>query len=94
MPVHENSIAAYHADLARLSARAADVLAWIRQHGPCTDRQAMAGMGFSEPNSVRPRITELIDLQLLREVGSVRCSVTGKTVRRVDVVPAQRSLFE
>lgn len=94
MPIHANSITAYHAERDRLSARAALVLAWVRSHGPCTDRQVMAGMGFSEPNSVRPRITELVEMGLLREIGSVRCATTGKTVRRVDVPQAQRTLFE
>lgn len=94
MPVHSNSIACYHAERARLSERASRVLAWFQVHGPATDRQAMIGLGFSEPNAVRPRITELIELGLLRELGSVRCAVTGKTVRRVAAPPAQGALFE
>lgn len=93
--VHQNSIAAYHSGAAMISRRAQAVLDWIREHGRSTDRQVMAGLGFREPNSVRPRITECVDLGLLREVGSTRCEVTGKTVRVVDVPrgPAQGSLF-
>jgi predicted HTH transcriptional regulator len=83
--VHDNSIAAYRAEETKLSRRAEDVLAWITQHGPHTDREVMAGMGFREPNSVRPRITELIDAGKLLEVCSRRCPVTGKTVRVVDI---------
>jgi predicted HTH transcriptional regulator len=90
--VHANSLAAYEAEETKLSARAQAVLAWISQHGPHTDREVMKGMGFQEPNSVRPRITELIDAGKLMEVCSRRCPVTGKSVRVVDV-RGQRGLF-
>lgn len=93
--IHPNSLSAYHDERPRLSARASAVLTWIRQHGPATDRQVMDGMGFREPNAVRPRVTELVELGMLVEVGSVRCAWTGKTVRRVDVPrPAQGALFQ
>jgi hypothetical protein len=45
----------------------------------------MQGMGFSDMNSVRPRITELIEKAKLMEVGSIVCPVTKKRVRRVDI---------
>lgn len=83
--VHANSITAFHGEQPKLSKRAKAVLAWIEEHGPHTDREVMAGMGFTEPNAVRPRITELVDARHLEEVGNVTCPVTGKTVRRVDV---------
>lgn len=83
--MHINSLDAYRAEEARLSRRAEAVLEWITEHGPHTDREVMRGMGFKEPNSVRPRITELIEAGKLMEVGNVRCAVTGKSVRRVDI---------
>ena len=89
--MHDNSIRAYRGEEARLSARAQAVLEWIAEHGPHTDREVMRGMGFSEPNAVRPRITELIEAGKLMEVGGIRCQVTGKTVRRVDI---RRSRWE
>lgn len=85
MTIHANSLAAYHAERLRLSDRAERVLGYIANKGPSTDRQVMAGLGFGEPGAVRPRITELIDLGLLMEVSNTKCSVTGKTVRVVDV---------
>lgn len=93
--VHPNSLAAYHGSGPALSRRAQTVLDWLRAHGPATDRQAARGLGFGDMNAVRPRITELVDLGLLRETGSRRCEVTGKTVRVVDVPrgPAQGDLF-
>lgn len=92
--VHENSLAAYRAEETKLSARELAILDWIRVHGAHTDREVMQGMGFTEPNAVRPRITELIDAGKLKEVGSVRCPVTGKTVRRVGISPKQQELFQ
>lgn len=83
--LHDNSLAAYRAEEAKLSRRAQAVLVWITEHGPHTDREVMRGMGFTDPNAVRPRITELIEAGKLMEVGDLRCPVTGKTVRRVDI---------
>lgn len=91
--VHQNSIEAYHSSGPLISKRARLVLDWFRANGPATDRGAMEGLGFREPNQVRPRITELIDAKELREVGSVSCPVTGKTVRLVDAGSTQGSLF-
>jgi predicted HTH transcriptional regulator len=92
--LHDNSLSAYRAEEAQLSKRAEAVLDWIKVNGPRTDRQVMQGMGFSEPNAVRPRITELIDAGKLMEVAHVRCPITGKTVRVVDLRrPRQLSLI-
>lgn len=83
--IHDNSIQAYHAEEAKLSRRALAVLAWITKHGPHTDRQVAAGMGYDHRSAVQPRISELIDACKLMEVGNVRCPITGKSVRRVDI---------
>lgn len=81
--IHENSVAAYNQERAKLSKRALLVCAWVELHGPATDRQIMQGMGFTDMNSVRPRITESVDAGQLVEIRSIRCPVTGKTVRVV-----------
>lgn len=84
--VHHNSVTAYHTEKPKLSKRAEAVLAWITTVGPRTDREVAYGMGYGENlNAVRPRITELLDAGRLIEVGDVKCPVTGKTVRRVDI---------
>lgn len=91
--VHDNSIQAYRSQEEKLSRRAEAVLEWISIHGPHTDREVAYGMGFGENlNAVRPRITELIDANKLMEVCNVKCPVTQKTVRKVDV-RGQRGLF-
>lgn len=91
--MHDNSLATYREEESKLSARAQAVLDWITRVGPRTDREIAYGMGFGENlNAVRPRITELIESNKLMEVCSVRCPVTGKTVRKVDL-RGQRKLF-
>lgn len=93
--IHPNSRAAYFEGAGMISRRAQMVLDWVRANGRATDRQVMQGLGFAEPNAVRPRITELVDIGALIEVGSIACPVTHKTVRLVDVPrgPAQGRLF-
>lgn len=81
--IHEHSIAAYHDELPRLSRRALKIIDWLELHGPATDREVKDGMGFGDMNSVRPRITEAVELGALVEVSEKRCSLTGKTVRIV-----------
>lgn len=83
--MHENSLAAYREEEANLTGRALRVYEWIERNGCVTDREVMRGLGFTDPNAVRPRITELIDAGRLEEVGSRRDGQTGKTVRIVAV---------
>lgn len=83
--MHVNSLTAYREERPRLSQRAADVLEVVRMFGPLTDREIVETMGYRDMNAVRPRVTELIEAGILVEHDSVRCPVTGKTVRRVAV---------
>ena len=88
--IHEHSIEAYHSEQPRLSRRALRILDWIELHPKVTDREVMVGLGFTDMNSVRPRITEAVEAGALVEVGEKRCPVTGKTVRVVDLSLDQR----
>ena len=78
--MHVNSLEAYDACRAELDGRAALVLDWIEQHGDATDREVMHGLGFTDPNKVRPRITELVERGMLEESTKVR--EEGRMVRR------------
>lgn len=83
--IHEHSIAAYHTELPKLSRRLLAILVWLESH-PCkTDREVMIGMGFSDMNAVRPRITEGVEMGRIVEVGEKVCPITHKTVRIVDL---------
>lgn len=93
--MHENSLAAFREEGSRLTSRALAVLGWVEQFGPATDREVMRGMGFSDPNAVRPRLTELVQAGKLMEVCTRKDEKTGKTVRVVDIRRArQSSLFQ
>jgi len=91
MTVHAHSIEAFNS--LNLGERCAVVLSAYASAGkPITERQCMHVLGFSEPGSVRPRVTRLIhgllqkdgsyiDGGYLEEVGETKCEYTGKTVR-------------
>jgi DNA-binding Lrp family transcriptional regulator len=78
-----NSVAALREENRKLSAREDLILAELRAHGPGTDREIARRLGFSEMNCVRPRITHLIEIGIVRVLEDVKCKVTNKTVRRV-----------
>lgn len=85
MSVHPHSAQAYHEEELRLSRRAKRIIDWLELHPKATDREVMQGLGYSDMNAVRPRITEAIGAGALVEVAEKRCPVTGKTVRIVDL---------
>ena len=84
---HENSLAAHGDDRLQhaLTGRRAEIVAWLREHGPATDREIVAGLYFpgADMNLVRPRVTELLDARAVEEVDRVRDTATGMMVRRV-----------
>ena len=84
---HENSLAAHDVGCAVRFGRRAEIVAWLNDHGPATDREIATGMfgDRADMNMVRPRLTELLDAGAVVEVDRVRDGVTGMTVRRVAV---------
>jgi hypothetical protein len=97
--MHEHSVRAYleETDSGAIGARAARILEeYIASPVSLTDREVKTRIGYSDMNSVRPRITELIKAGLLEECGSVRDEVTGKSCRSVRLKvrePKQEALF-
>jgi len=83
--MHFNSKKALYEERSRLSERESQIYEMLRvtPNDSRTDRQIMVRLGFSEPNQVRPRITELINKGLLMECGQTTCLETRKTVRLV-----------
>ena len=83
MPAHAHSTAAHRQEQAsgRLSQRAQLILATALEGVHFTDRAMMLRIGKTDPNAVRPRVTELIEAGFLIVTGSTRDPVTGKTVR-------------
>lgn len=58
------------------------ILEYLREHGPSTSREIAYGLGFSDLNAVKPRLTEL---KARRRVGVVGSKVDMVTERRVSV---------
>lgn len=67
----------------------------LARHGAMTDRQLMEYFGFSDMNTIRPRVTEMLKKKLLFEAGERKCAVTDMMVRVVAIrsKPEQGNLF-
>jgi DNA-binding Lrp family transcriptional regulator len=83
--IHPNSVKAYYEGQKAFTERHHKVLEYLQEHRIATDREIMRGLGFGEPNAVRPRITELVQAGVLRECGTLSDPETLKTVRLVEV---------
>lgn len=83
--MHSNSLESYYSIKYKLTGRRAKIFKFILLRGKCTDRQVMTGLGFQDMNSVRPRISELVEAGALVEVATVIDQTTKKPVRVVDV---------
>ena len=59
---------------------------------PLVDREVMNELGFNDPNTVRPRITEMISKNILKQVDTRRDGITGKLVRLVTVSGPRRTM--
>jgi predicted transcriptional regulator len=93
--MHDNSIMAYSEIKPELTGRRRNVYLALKGYSrKCTDREIKEIMGMGDMNAVRPRITELIKLGYIEEVGSIKCPVTNKTVRQVMIInEGQMTLF-
>jgi len=82
--MRENSLLAYYSNMDVFSKREQSILGWLMMHeGAYTDRQIKDGMSLADMNHVRPRITNLVDMNVLEEVDHVKCRVTKRRVRVV-----------
>ena len=82
--MHINSLTAYREEGERLSGRKALIYELLSETNTAmTDREVMLKLGYSDPNAVRPRITELIKRGFLEESGVIICASTKKRVRMV-----------
>jgi len=73
------------AKLDGLSRRQLVFSVYKKSNSPLSDRQVMKYLGQEDPNYVRPRATELLEMGLLKEVGNVLDDDTGRTVRLMTV---------
>ena len=81
---HKNAIKSFK-DL-KPNGRYRQIIRTLRESSiPLTDREIMRELGFIDPNEVRPRISELIDFEVLQECGKTIDSNTRRTVRIVKI---------
>ena len=84
--MHANSLLAFHQGKQELfSKRELEVLVALRKLGSATDREVMIACDFTDMNSVRPRLTELIKDGVIEECGMKMDPVTDRQVRLVRV---------
>lgn len=83
MNTHHHSTQALRAleNTGALGLRSRLILAAAERLPKFTDRQMMLHLGHTDPNSVRPRITELTQIGLLTECGETHCPTTHRQVR-------------
>lgn len=86
--IHKNSLFAWATSKKTLSERARLVLDYVKHHGAMTDKSIAQALGFNHKSAVQPRISELVAMGLLHEVGSDKDPETGKTVRKVAYEPS------
>jgi hypothetical protein len=97
--MHEHSLEVYRDEFDKLGKRAKVIAVCVAQSAGLTDRQVMERLNFWDMNQVRPRITELVKLRVLEEIGDTVDHKTGHRCRVVAVrkkplaVPVQESLF-
>ena len=87
--MHAHSLEAYYAGTDQFSARQRQILAILRKQ-PMSDREIMLALRFTDPNSVRPRLTELLKAGIIEECGEQADPITRKTVRVVRLRPDPR----
>ena len=80
MTTHNNSMLSSR-QVERFNRRRLILSAYDKAGEPLTDRQVVDIIGYRDMNSARPRITELVEEGILKEVGTVEDHLTKRTVR-------------
>lgn len=81
-----NSLLAYYDGRRHLFGnREQEVLSALEYAKDLTDREIMVALGYTDMNSVRPRINQLIEEGVISKTGDKDCPVTGKRVRTVSL---------
>ena len=83
-PVRDTSIEAYRYLQDTLGKRQLKVYEAIKRcylnWGASTDREIATYLGWKDPNNVRPRRNELVEMGWVVEAGKRKCKVSGRTV--------------
>lgn len=86
--IHENSKRSLRDVQEKVGGRCQLILDCLRKNSRgMSDRDIMMDLSFTDPNAVRPRVTELIKRGMVEEcLNSAQCAITGRRVRLVRLV--------
>ena len=86
--IHENSKKSFSDIQEKVGKRSQLILDCLRKNTRgLSDRDIMMDLSFTDPNTVRPRVTELIKRGMVEEcLHSAQCGITGRRVRLVRLV--------
>ena len=95
MTVQDTSIKTYHEIIAEglLGDRQVEVYELLLKNVPLTDVEITQKLGKRDPNYVRPRRKELVDMGLVEDAGKRKCSITHREAyqwRIVDNAPFKK----
>lgn len=79
---HNNSLMSYieEKEIGNIGKRQQIILDYLKKYRMATAREIMLGLDFEELNQVRPRLTELKQMNIVFEVDKIKCLFTGKKV--------------
>lgn len=96
--VRETSMICYLelVELGKINERCQMVYQYILKNPSLTDTEIAVGMGFVDPNKVRPRRKDLYDMGLVVECELRPCSLSGKKCHTWEVVDlvARKNFFD
>lgn len=81
--VHDNSVLSYEELKPTLGKRQQAVLSALESLRVATDREIRDYLCLDDMNQVRPRVNELLKMNVVCESGNVTCTTTNKLVRQL-----------
>lgn len=83
--IHDNSRKSFEQIQDKVGKRCQMILNCLRKNPKgMSDRDVMLELGFTDPNTVRPRVTELIKRGMVEEcLHMAECGITGRKVRLI-----------
>lgn len=91
--VTPSSLASYDHLKAHIMGECQRKILSVMEAGKVYTRKQIARMTDMETSSVSGRMNELITMEVVQVIGSIRCPISGKLVEAVQLVPDQKDLF-
>lgn len=72
------------------NARYAQILDVLKNGDELTAREIMQKLNYTDTNTVKPRLTELRMMNMVKVIGKRKCTVTGVTVAVYKIVEEEK----